>query len=71
MEIVVVVGAIVVAFLVFGWLLRVVKTTLKTALLVAFVILALQLVFGIGPGDLWQQVQTWMPWNTVPNDAVR
>lgn len=59
MEILIVVGAVVVAFLVFGWLLRVVKTTLKTALTVAFILLALQLLFGIGPDAIWQQLQQW------------
>ena len=61
MEIIIVVGAVLVAFLVFSWLLKVVKTTLKTALLVAFVLLALQLIFGIGPAALWQQLQQWLP----------
>lgn len=66
MEIVVAVGALVVAFLVFGWLLRVVKTTLKTALLVAFILLALQLLFGIGPENLWEQLQQWLPGQSRP-----
>ncbi|PSN20377.1 hypothetical protein C7271_02530 [filamentous cyanobacterium CCP5] len=60
MEIVIVIGAAVVAFLVFGWLLKVVKTTLKTALTVAFILLALQLLFGIGPDALWEQIQQWI-----------
>lgn len=70
MEIVVVIGAIIVTFLVFGWLLKVVKTTVKTALLVAFVLLALQLLFGIGPGTLWQQIQQWLPGQEQPTTEL-
>lgn len=59
MEVVIVIGAVLAAVLVFGWLLRAVRTTLKTALFVAFVFLILQLVFGIGPEALVEQVRQW------------
>jgi hypothetical protein len=61
MEIVGLIGAIVVTVLVFTWLIKVVKATLKTALLVAGILLALQLIFGIGPGTIWQTIQSWVP----------
>ncbi|NJN01964.1 MAG: hypothetical protein HC873_11330 [Leptolyngbyaceae cyanobacterium SL_1_1] len=61
MEIVVVVGAIAVSVLAFLWLIRVVRATLKTALLVAFMLLGLQIFFGIGPATIWQQLQDWLP----------
>ncbi|MGP1374248.1 MAG: hypothetical protein ACTS3T_15560 [Almyronema sp.] len=61
MEIVVVVGAIAVSVLAFLWLVRVVKATLKTALLVAVILLGLQIFFGIGPNTIWQQLQDWLP----------
>ena len=46
------IGAIVVAWLVFTALLNVVKTTLTTALTIAAIVLALQLLVGIGPQQL-------------------
>jgi hypothetical protein len=56
-----VIGAsLLVAFIVFGWMLKVVKATIGTALAIAGVVLALQLFFGIGPGEIWSQlVQLW------------
>ena len=61
MEIVVVIGAVVLSILVFTWLLKVVKATLKTAFLAAAILLALQLIFGIGPTAIWEMIQTWLP----------
>ncbi|MEO0540259.1 MAG: hypothetical protein AAFZ80_05255 [Cyanobacteria bacterium P01_A01_bin.105] len=61
MEIVVLAGAIVVSVMVFMWMLRVVKATLKTAFFVAAILLALQLFFGIGPGSIWETIQSWLP----------
>lgn len=61
MEIVVVIGSIILSFLVFTWLLKVVKATLKTAVMVALILLALQLFFGIGPEVIMEQIQTWWP----------
>lgn len=56
MNIVLLVAAIIVAFLVLAWMLKVAKATIGTAILVAVIVLVLQLVFGIGPGQLWQQI---------------
>ena len=61
MEILVVVGAVVVSVLVFMWMLRVVKATLKTALLVAAILLGLQIFFGIGPSSILETIQSWLP----------
>lgn len=67
MNVIFVLAAIVIAFLVFTWLLRVVKATLTTALTIALLVLALQFVFGIGPGQLGQQLnQLWQGfWQSV------
>ena len=35
------------------------KTTVKTILLVGFVVLALYLVFGIGPDTIWERFRDW------------
>ena len=60
-------AALVVAWLIFTWLLKVVKTTLSTALFIALVVLGLLFV-GIGTQELLQQVlqipqQLWQ-WGT-------
>jgi cell division protein FtsW (lipid II flippase) len=60
-EIAIVIGAVIVSFLVFTWLLKVVRATFKTAILVALTLLVLQLAFGIGPQALWEQVRSWLP----------
>ena len=60
MEIVVVIGAVFISFLVFTWLLNVVKATLKTAFLAALILLGLQLFFGIGPGVIWETIRDWL-----------
>jgi len=58
-SLILVIAAVVVSILVFLWLIKVVRATLRTALLVAFVVLVLQFVFGIGPSDLWAQLSRW------------
>lgn len=60
MEIVVVIGAVFISILVFTWLLNVVKATLKTAFLAAIILLALQLLFGIGPEAIWDTIRDWL-----------
>jgi nitrate/nitrite transporter NarK len=55
-ELILLLAALIVAALVFTALINFVKTTVKTAILVALVILALQLFFGIGFQEVWNQV---------------
>jgi type IV secretory pathway TrbL component len=50
------IAAIIVSWLVFTALVNVLKTTLKTAISVAVVVLLLQIIFGIGPQQLWQEL---------------
>lgn len=57
MEIVLLIGALLVVFLVVGWIFKIVKSTLRTILFVGFVLLALWFVFGIGPSALWEQIR--------------
>ncbi|MGP1386942.1 MAG: hypothetical protein ACTS2F_25520 [Thainema sp.] len=54
-DVIILIAALVVSFLVFTWLLKIVKTTLSTAVAIALILLLIQIVFGIGPVDLWQQ----------------
>ena len=59
-EIVVVVGAIAISILVFTWLIRVVKATLKTAFLAALILLGLQIFFGIGPTAILDTIRDFV-----------
>jgi type IV secretory pathway TrbL component len=59
-EILIVLAAILIVFVIFSWLFRLVKTTVKAILLVGFIIIALYVVFGIGPEALWDQIQAWL-----------
>ena len=55
-ELIILIAALVVSWLIFTALIKVVKTTVTTALAIAGIILILQLVFGIGYQDLWHQI---------------
>ena len=56
MDWILLIAALFIAILIFTWLLNVVKATISTALTVAFIVLLVQLLFGIGPVDLWNQI---------------
>ncbi|PZV10793.1 MAG: hypothetical protein DCF21_17840 [Leptolyngbya sp.] len=60
MELLIVLGAIVIAIVIFGWVFKLIKNTVQTVLLVAFLLLALYFLFGIGPSAIWDQIQTWL-----------
>lgn len=55
-ELIVLIAALIVTFLVFTWLIKVVKATIQTAITIALLVLILQLIFGIGPTQLWQKI---------------
>lgn len=55
-ELIVIIAALCVSWLVFTLLVNLLKLTIKTAILIAAVVLILQLLFGIGAQDLWQQI---------------
>lgn len=50
------VAAISITLLVFTWLLKVMRVTITTAITIAAIVLLMQLLFGIGPTQLWQAV---------------
>lgn len=60
MELLIILAAILVVVLVVGWLLRLAKATIKMVLLILFVLVAVQLLFGVGPAAIWEQIQTWL-----------
>lgn len=49
-------GALVVSILLLLGLLNIVKTTFKTAFLIAIVVFGLQMFTGIGPEQVWKQI---------------
>ncbi|MGB7443692.1 MAG: hypothetical protein WA919_21730 [Coleofasciculaceae cyanobacterium] len=55
-EVVVIIAAVILSFLLFRWLIKVVKATVPKAIAIAVIFLVLQLMFGIGPSELWQQL---------------
>ncbi len=67
MNMILLIAAILVTFLVFTWLVKVVKATLSTAIAIALLILILQLFFGIGPAQVGRQVAQLFQtiWQTV------
>jgi hypothetical protein len=48
--------ALIVAWLIFTILVKVVKTTVKTAFLIAAIIVLLQVGYGIGPQEMWNYI---------------
>jgi ABC-type multidrug transport system permease subunit len=50
------IAALLVSFLVFRWLFSVIKSTATTALIIAIIVLLLQFVFGIDSQDLWEEI---------------
>lgn len=50
------VAALILAWLVFTWLLKVVKASITTAVTMAIIVAVLQLVFGIGVEQVLQQI---------------
>ncbi|MEM8641082.1 MAG: hypothetical protein AAGG51_20055 [Cyanobacteria bacterium P01_G01_bin.54] len=56
MEIILLIAACLIAWGVFTWLVKVVKASVQTALIIAFVLVVIQVGFGIGPRQLWEQI---------------
>ncbi|MBF2003939.1 hypothetical protein ACF3DV_08640 [Chlorogloeopsis fritschii PCC 9212] len=48
--------ALIIAWIVFTILVKVIKTTVKNALMIAAVIVLLQVGYGISPQDIWNQI---------------
>ena len=66
-DLLILITALIVSWLVFTALIKLVKTTVSTAIAIAAIVLVLQLGFVINPQDLWQQI-TQLPqilWHVV------
>lgn len=57
LELITLVAALLLAWLVFTWLVEVVKTTISTALTIAALVLVLQVAFGIDASALWTELR--------------
>lgn len=55
-ELIILLASLLVAWLVFTWAVQVLKASVSTAIAIAMIILILQLVFGIGPGELLEHL---------------
>ena len=55
-EIIILIAVMLISWLVFTWLIKVLKASISTALAIAIIVLILQLVFGIGFQEVWQQI---------------
>ncbi len=58
MNILLLIAAIVVAWLVFNALLKILKVGLSTAATIAIILIILQFTFGINPQKLWNEILT-------------
>lgn len=70
MEIALTIGAVAIAAVLFVWLIRIVKSTLRAAFLVGLFLLGLWLAFGIGPMDVWETILNWLPDSLFIEDNV-
>ncbi len=55
-QIILVIAALLVSWLVFSGLIKIIKTSVGTAFKIAIIVLILQLAFGIAPQELWQEI---------------
>jgi hypothetical protein len=55
-QLILLIAALIVSWLVFTLLVNIVQTTVKTAIMIAAIVLLLQLGFGIGPQVLLDQI---------------
>ena len=55
-EVIILLASLLVSWLVFGWIVKVLKASIGTAIAIAAIVLILQLAFGIGPNQLWQHI---------------
>lgn len=60
---IVLIAGLIVALLVFTFVLKVLRAAVSTAIAIALVVLVVQLIFGIGPGEVFRQVSNL--WNSL------
>jgi predicted PurR-regulated permease PerM len=55
-ELIILLASLVITWLVFTWLIKVLKASIGTAIAIAAIVLILQIIFGINNQDIWQQI---------------
>jgi len=55
-ELIILLASMLVTWLVFTWLVKVLKVTIGTAFVIAVIFLILQIVFGINNKEIWSQI---------------
>lgn len=55
-EIIIPIAAVIVIFLVLAWLLKVIKASIKTMLIIAAIFIVLQIAFGINSQEFLQEI---------------
>jgi len=55
-ELIVIIGAVIVSWLVFTWLVKVVKASMATGIVLIIIVLLLQLVFNVKVSELLQEI---------------
>ena len=56
LELIILIASLLVSWLVFNWAFKVLKASVGTAIAIAAIVLAMQLLFGIGPNQLFQHI---------------
>ena len=55
-ELIILLASLLITWLIFSWLIKVVKASIATAIAIAVVVLILQLAFGINNQQIWEQI---------------
>jgi len=60
-------AALIVIFLLIGFIVRAIKAAIGTAVMIAIVLLIVHVVFGIAPNELWQEITNLLQgiWRSV------
>ena len=55
-ELIIIIAAVIISWLIFTWLVKVVKASIATVIILTVIVILLQLLFGVDPSELWQQI---------------
>ncbi len=50
------IASLLIALLIFNWLIKVIKTSVNTAIIIVIIVMILQITLGISPQEVWNQV---------------
>ena len=59
-ELIAIIAGVIITWLLFTWFIKVFQTSVKTALTIAFILLCLQMFFGIRSQQVWQELRTFV-----------